>query len=181
MLELSKNTLGHSRQIFNVSESGYDFHGNQLDLHTKKLRGLSLAVSDFYKVLEEMGMEKEVLVVLSSEFGRTMKSNEDGTDHGWGGHSFMLCGDPEFNGGQVLGKVMTDLKLDGENAYTNRARIIPTTAIEQMMAPALKWFGVDDAAMDYVLPNLKNFRTDEGNPESAFLQGVFGEIKPIVS
>jgi hypothetical protein len=76
---------------------------------------------------------------------------------------------------------MTDLKLDGENAYTNRARIIPTTAIEQMMAPALKWFGVDDAAMDYVLPNLKNFRTDEGNPESAFLQGVFGEIKPIVS
>ncbi len=173
MLKVSKDGLGHKRQIFNVSEAGYDFHGNQLEGHTKKMRALSLAVSDFYKALEEMGMEEEVLVILSSEFGRTMKSNADGTDHGWGGHSFMLCGDSAFNGGQVFGEVMTDLKLNGANAYTNRARIIPTTAIEQMMAPALKWFGVDEATMAHALPNLVNFRTNSTDPESAFLQGVF--------
>lgn len=172
MIKLSKS-MGYNRQIFNVSESGYDFHGNQLETHSKKLRALSLGVSDLYKALEEMGMEEEVLIVLSSEFGRTLKSNEDGTDHGWGGHSFMLCGDPSFNGGEVFGTVMTDLKLDGENAHTNRARIIPTTAIEQMLAPTLKWFGVENGTMEYVLPNLKNFKTKDEDVESSFLQNVF--------
>ncbi|MEA1953983.1 MAG: DUF1501 domain-containing protein [Campylobacterota bacterium] len=174
MIKVSKS-MGHKRQILNVSEAGYDFHGNQVEGHTKKMRALSLAVSDFYKAIEEMGMQEEVLVVLSSEFGRTMKSNADGTDHGWGGHSFMLCGDPAFNGGKVFGEVMTDLKLDGPNAYTNRARIIPTTSLEQMYAPALKWFGVDETTMAHVLPNLSNFRTDD-TIESAFLQGVFNSI-----
>jgi len=175
MLKLSKNSLGHNRQIFNISEAGFDFHGEQVDGHSKKLRALSMGISDFYKALEEMKMEKEVLVILTSEFGRTVKSNEDGTDHGWGGHSFMLCGDDNFNGGNVLGKVMTNVELDGPNAYTNRARIIPTTSIEQMLAPALDWFGVDETTMAHVLPNLVNFRTDATDAKSAFLEGVFSE------
>lgn len=173
MIKLTKDNFGSNRHIFSVEDSGYDFHGGQFEAHTKRLRSMSMAVSDFYKVLEEMEMENEVLVVLTSEFGRTMKSNADGTDHGWGGHSFMLCGDPAFNGGNVFGEVMTDLSLNGVNAYTDRARIIPTTATEQMLAPALKWFGVDNDTMGDVFPNLGKFRTDEFDPESAFLQGVF--------
>jgi len=173
MLELCKTDLKRNRQIFNVSESGYDFHGGHVEAHTKKLRALSMGVSDFYKALEEMEMEEEVLVILSSEFGRTLKSNEDGTDHGWGGHSFMLCGDPTFNGGNIFGEVMTDLRLTGKNAHTNRARIIPTTSIEQMMAPALEWFGVDETTMAKVFPNLSNFRTDVNVAKSSFLEDVF--------
>ncbi len=173
MIKISKDGLSVQRQIFYVRQAGHDVHGKQIDTHSKLMRAVSLGVSDFYKALEEMGLEKDVLLVSVSEFGRTMRNNGDGTDHGWGGHSFMLCGDPNFNGGKVYGDVLTDLNFTGVNAYTNRARIIPTTAIEQMLAPALKWFGVDGATMEKVLPNLKNFRTEADNAESAFLQGVF--------
>ncbi len=173
MIKLSKETLSHNRQIFYVRGTGYDSHSDQVHQHSRNLRTVSLGISDLYKALEEMGIAENVLIVTTSEFGRTLKNNGDGTDHGWGGHSFMLTGDGSFNGGQVFGEVMTDLALDGVNAHTDRARIIPTTSIEQMLAPALKWFGVDDALMATVLPNLVNFRTDAGDTESAFLQGVF--------
>ena len=161
------------RQIFYVRQAGHDVHGKQVDTHSKHLRAISLAVSDFYKALEAMGLEEKVLLVSMSDFGRTIKSNSDGTDHGWGGHSFMMCGDAKFNGGKVYGDVLEDLSLEGVNAYTKRARIIPTTSIEQTLAPALKWFGVDDATMAETLPNLENFRTDVNSAESAFLEGVF--------
>ncbi len=173
MIKISKDGLSVQRQIFYVRQAGHDVHGKQIDTHSKLMRAVSLGVSDFYKALEEMGLEKDVLLVSVSEFGRTMRNNGDGTDHGWGGHSFMLCGDPNFNGGKVYGDVLTDLNFTGVNAYTSRARIIPTTAIEQMLAPALDWFGVDNATMEKVLPNLKNFRTEADNAKSAFLQDVF--------
>ncbi|MCH9813265.1 MAG: DUF1501 domain-containing protein [Epsilonproteobacteria bacterium] len=175
MIQISKEGLEHKRQIFYVRGTGYDSHSDQVERHSRNLRTVSLAISDFYKALESMGLEEDVLVISTSEFGRTLKSNGDGTDHGWGGHSFMLSGNPQFSGGKVFGHVMTDLSLNGVNAYTSRARIIPTTAIEQMLAPALKWFGVPEATMAHVLPNLQNFKTDESNIESAFLQGVFNE------
>jgi hypothetical protein len=86
----------------------------------------------------------------------------------------MLTGDTSFNGGQTFGTVMTDLSLNGENSYTSRGRVIPTTSIEQMLAPALRWFGVEDGLMTTVLPNLNNFKTDsDANLETAFLQNVF--------
>jgi uncharacterized protein (DUF1501 family) len=172
MIELSKNSLNHNRQIFYVNSNSYDSHSGQIEAHSRNLRTISLGVGDLYKALEEMGIHEEVLVILTSEFGRTLATNGDGTDHGWGGHSFMVSGDPSFNGGQIFGEVMTDLSLDGVNSYTNKSRIIPTTSIEQMLAPALDWFGVDETLMKSVLPNLENFKRDS-NYSSAFLQGVF--------
>lgn len=173
MIKLGQSHLSYNRQIFYVQLGGFDSHSGQIEDHTVNLRSVSLALSDFYKALEEMGLDDKVLALSTSDFGRTLQSNGDGTDHGWGGHSFMLCGDSSFNGGQTFGTIMTDLSLTGANAHTNKARMIPTTSIEQMLAPALKWFGVDDALMETILPNLSNFRTDVNSAESAFLQGVF--------
>jgi uncharacterized protein (DUF1501 family) len=172
MIDLSKNSLNHKRQIFYINTNDYDSHSNQIDKHSRNLRTISMGLNDFYKAIEEMGQQEEVLVILTSEFGRTLATNGDGTDHGWGGHSFILCGDPTFNGGQIFGEVMTDLALDGVNAYTNKSRIIPTTSIEQMFAPVLGWFGVDETLMRIALPNLENFKTDD-TYQSAFLNGVF--------
>ncbi len=176
MIKVSKDELQVKRQIFYVRQAGHDVHGKQIDTHSKLMRAMSLGLSDFYKALQEMGLDKDVLLISSSEFGRTMRNNGDGTDHGWGGHSFMLCGDDTFNGSQVFGDILSDLSFTGANAYTNRARIIPTTSIEQMMAPALKWFGVDEETMKYVLPNLKNFQVDNGDFSSAYLKGVFSNV-----
>jgi len=175
MIKLGQSDLTYKRQIFYVGQGGYDSHSGQIEDHGLNLRALSLALSDFYKSLEEMGLSDKVMVVSTSDFGRTLKSNGDGTDHGWGGHSFMLCGDSTFKGGKTFGTVMSDLSLTGVNAHTNKARIIPTTSIEQMLAPALNWFGVDEAVMQTVLPNLANFKTSNDNFESAFLQNVFTE------
>jgi uncharacterized protein (DUF1501 family) len=166
MVELSKNNLGHKRQIFYVTSNDYDSHSGQVNEHSQNLRTISLGISDFYKALEEMNLHEEVMVILTSEFGRTLYTNGDGTDHGWGGNSFLLCGDPNFNGGNIFGEVMEDFSL---YSYTEKARIIPTTSIEQMLAPVLNWFGVDEVLMSSVLPNLQNF----GSGEDAFLQGVF--------
>jgi uncharacterized protein (DUF1501 family) len=102
-----------------------------------------------------------------------MQSNGDGTDHGWAGHSFILCGDPTFQGGQIFGTVLDDVALDSVQAYTRKARFIPTTSIEQMLAPALDWFGVDESLMATVLPNLSNFKTDDSDYKSSFLNNVF--------
>jgi len=176
MIKVSQTeALSAKRQIFYVRQGGHDVHGNQVDSHSRLMRAISLGISDFYKALEAMGMEEDVLIISSSEFGRTMRNNGDGTDHGWGGHSFIVSGDPTFNGGKVYGDVLEDLGFEGINAYTNRARIIPTTATEQILAPALKWFGVTNNIMAEVLPNLENFRDPDNseNVESAFLQGVF--------
>jgi len=174
MIRVSERDLNYKRQIFYIKASRYDSHSNQSNQHSVNLRSLSLALSDFYKALEEMGLDEQVLVISTSEFGRTLLSNGDGTDHGWGGHSFMLTGDTSFNGGQTFGTIMTDLSLDGENSYTSRGRVIPTTSIEQMLAPALRWFGVDNELMTTVLPNLNNFKTDSNaSLETAFLQNVF--------
>ena len=171
-IDLGKNVLNFNRQIFYINSNNYDSHSDQIESHSRNLRSISLGVNDFYKALEEMNLHEEVLVILTSEFGRTLATNGDGTDHGWGSHSFILCGDPSFNGGQIFGEVMTDLALDGENAYTNKSRIIPTTSIEQMLAPVLDWFGVEESLMTSILPNLENFKTT-ADYDSAFLQGVF--------
>jgi len=173
MIKVGKDTLNHTRQIIYVRLPGFDSHSQQTLGQANNLRAISLAVSDFQKALEEMNLADQVLTLSLSDFGRTLKNNSDGTDHGWGGHNFMMTGDSSFQGGNVLGTVMTDLTLNGINAYTEKGRIIPTTSIEQMLAPALKWFGVDNTLMATILPNLSNFRTNVNDVESSFLQGIF--------
>ena len=173
MIKVGKDALGYKRQIIYVGFAGFDSHGAQSVNHANNLRSISIAMSDFQKALEEMGMDQEVLTVSMSEFGRTLLNSGDGADHGWGGHSFMMTGDQSFNGGNVFGTVMDDLRLEGVNTYTAKGRMIPTTSVEQMMAPCLKWFGVEDTLMPDILPNLVNFKTDPNEYNSAFLQGVF--------
>ncbi|CAA6808414.1 MAG: Unknown protein [uncultured Sulfurovum sp.] len=173
MIKLSESNLSYKRQVFYLQLGGFDSHSGQAEDHSRNLRSLSLALSDFYKALEAMGLDDKVLTVSTSDFGRTILSNGDGTDHGWAGHSFMICGDKNFQGGKTFGTVLEDVSITSTHAYTKKGRFIPTTSIEQMLAPALQWFGVDDTLMSTVLPNLSNFRTNISDPKSAFLQEVF--------
>jgi uncharacterized protein (DUF1501 family) len=124
-------------------------------------------------VLVLVTLEENVLTLNTSDFGRSMQSNGDGTDHGWAGHSFMLCGDPSFQGGKIFGTVLDDVSLSSVHAHTKKGRFIPTTSIEQMLAPTLDWFGVDESLMATIFPNLSNFKTDASDYKSSFLSGVF--------
>ena len=177
-IKLGKDNFGYKRQVFYTAMGGFDFHSAQPIDHLQRLRTISLAISDFYKALEEMGLQDKVLLATTSDFGRTLLSNGDGSDHGWGGHQFIVCGDPTFNGGTILGDDIGSYHLGSSNNFyptqkDSKGRLIPTTSIEQMFAPILDWFGVNESTMASAFPNLENFRTDSNDYRSAFLSNMF--------
>ena len=147
------NANGLSRQIFYVEDGGYDSHHDQAETHSRKLRGLSMGLGDFYRALESMGLQDKVTLITVSEFGRSTGNNDNGTDHAWGGSYFML-------GGAVQGGLygtLPDLTLASDDDLTHKGRLIPTTSFTQYYATALKWFGLDDTELNAVLPELPNF------------------------
>jgi len=149
---IGKNS-GLKRQIFYTFDAGYDTHGNQWIQHPTNLRGLSLALGDFYRALEDMGMENEVTLILVSEFGRSLGDNGNGTDHAWGNHYFAL-------GGAVKGGIygdLPDLNLESEDDIDHKGRLIPKISMSQYYGTVLKWFGMSDSELDRILPELKNF------------------------
>jgi uncharacterized protein (DUF1501 family) len=144
---------GLKREIFFISDGGYDTHSNQTQQHARKLRGVSLGLGDFYKALESLGMENEVTLMSVSDFGRSTGNNGDGSDHAWGGNSFVLGG--AVQGGRY--GTLPDLTLGGEDDYTHKGRLIPTISNTQYFATVLKWFGVDTENLHRILPELNNF------------------------
>jgi len=144
---------GLKKEIFFVYDGGYDTHNDQATQHSKKLRGLSLSLGDYYKALEALGMQDQVTLLSCSDFGRSTGNNDDGTDHAWGGSYFVL-------GGAVKGGLygeLPDLTLGSDDDITQKGRLIPTTSYTQYYATVLKWFGVTDNELDLLLPELKNF------------------------
>jgi uncharacterized protein (DUF1501 family) len=80
--------------------------------------------------------------------------------------------DGAFKGGQMLGD-LPDVRIEGDDDYSDKGRIIPTTAQDQLNATLCRWFGVDDALMPTLFPNLQNFETVSGDVGSAYLDGLF--------
>ena len=171
MLYISKKDLSFKRQIIYVKYGGFDFHSGQTMDHTKKLRSLSLVLSDFYKALSDLGMQNEVVLATTSDFGRTLLGNGDGTDHGWGGHQIVMGG--ALNEAKILGDVPNSLDLaNSDYLVTSKGRLLPTTSIDSMMAPILDWFGIDENTLKFAFPNLMNFATDNNDYKSAFLNNL---------
>lgn len=170
-------TGGYNRQIFMVSLGSFDTHSDQASQHPLLLRELSLGLSKFQTAMEELGHEKKVTTFSMSDFGRTLGNNGDGTDHGWGGHHFVMGGDGNasagsLKGGQMLGN-LPDVRIDGDDDYSDKGRIIPTTSQDQLNATLCRWFGVEDALMPTLFPNLQNFEVVSGDADSAYLNGLF--------
>ncbi len=148
---------GLKRQIFFVYDGGYDTHNNQSAQHSRKLRGLSLGIGDFQKALVEMGMENEVTTFNISDFGRSIGDNGDGTDHAWGSNLFVV-------GGAVKGGLygtLPDLTLGSQDDLSHKGRLIPTTSMSQYYGTIVKWFGADEAMIQKIVPELKNFTTQD--------------------
>ena len=171
------NSTEYNRQIFMVSLGGFDTHSEQDTKHPLLLRELSLALASFQKALEDKGLENQVTTFTMSDFGRTLGNNGDGTDHAWGAHHMVMGGDGthkagNFNGGQVFGQ-LPEMVLDGADDYSDRGRIIPSTSQDQLNASLCRWFGVDNALMPTLFPNLANFGASPGDINSAYLDDLF--------
>ncbi len=150
---------GTGRQLFFVRFGGWDTHDNQVDKHAQRLLHLSKSLDAFYAALAELGVENQVTAFTASEFGRSLTPNNNGTDHGWGGHSLVMGG--AVRGGDIYG-IMPRIERNSPDAVED-GRIIPTTSVEQYAATLARWFGLDEAGIDAVFPNLGNFsRRDLG-------------------
>jgi len=117
-------TAGVSAKIYNVSLAGFDTHSGQINAQSRLLQQLSEGVAAFQKDIEEHGVDKDVLVMTFSEFGRRVSQNNgNGTDHGTAAPQFII-------GSSVKGGIygdypsLTDLdagdlkfKVDFRNVY----------------------------------------------------------------
>ena len=143
------------RQLFFSSQGGYDTHGGQLGDQANLLRDLSDALVAFQSATESLGLGNSVTTFTLSDFGRTFKpATNAGTDHGWGNYAFVLGG--AVKGGDLYG-TLPSLVLNGPDDVSDAGRWIPTTSLEQYAAPMVRWLGIAEADMPYVLPNMGAF------------------------
>ncbi|MGB1139831.1 MAG: DUF1501 domain-containing protein [Halioglobus sp.] len=148
-----RNELGAKRQVFFVAAGGFDTHSNQAN----DLPGLQQAISDaigaFYQATEELGVANDVTTFTAADFGRTLTVNGDGTDHGWGGHHFVVGG--AVRGGDIYGDI--PVSQLGHDQDAGNGRLIPTTSVEQFAAPLGRWFGLNGQELNEALPGLSAF------------------------
>lgn len=151
----ARSSLKVSRQTFFVGMGDFDTHGDQNRRQDLLMTQLNDALAAFYAATVELGVADKVTTFTTSDFGRTLSSNGDGTDHGWGGHQFIMGN--AIQGGNIYG-TMPELAL-GSNDDMGEGRIIPSTSIDQYAATLAGWFGVPSNIYADVFPNLGNFDT----------------------
>ena len=81
---------GLGTRIFYTAHAGYDHHANELKTHPGLLQDLSGAIMDFFQDLRDHDASDEVSMLVFTEFGRRMRDNGSGTDHGSGGGAFII-------------------------------------------------------------------------------------------
>jgi uncharacterized protein (DUF1501 family) len=82
--------VGLDTRVFYTLQSGYDTHSAQLFTHSNLLSELSSALKAFLDDLTAARLADRVVVLLFSEFGRTVSENGSaGTDHGTAGPVFL--------------------------------------------------------------------------------------------
>ncbi len=148
-----REQLQMHRQIFFVSTGGFDSHDDQLERQPPLLRDVSDSISAFYQATVELGVASSVTTFTQSDFGRTLTSNGDGTDHGWGGVQLVL-GDA-VRGRELYGRYPR-LEIGGPDDV-RRGRLIPGISADQYAATLARWIGVPDEDLGHVAPHLHNF------------------------
>jgi len=148
-----RERLGMSRQVFFVATGGFDTHDDQLADQPGLLGNVSASLEAFYKATVELGVASSVTAFTQSDFGRTLTSNGDGSDHAWGGVQ-LVVGDA-VRGRTLYGSYPT-LEIGGPQDVGG-GRFIPAISSDQYAATLAKWFGVDDALLPTVAPSIGNF------------------------
>jgi len=151
--------LGAKRQVFFVSLGGFDLHDNLIAQQPALLDRVSAAMTAFYNATVEMGVANKVTAFTASDFGRTLASNGDGSDHGWGSHHLMV-------GGAVKGKAfygapppvsVGSTAAAADQWHVGQGRLLPSTSVDQYAATLAQWFGVANAELTGILPNISHF------------------------
>lgn len=156
----ARNRLNMERQVFFVNVGGWDHHDEVLNIQSEMLGNISRGLSEFQNTLDTMGIADCVTTFTISDFGRTLTSNGNGSDHAWGGNVMVMGG--SVNGGEVYG-VYPELGLNN-NRDVGGGVIIPTTSTDEYFAELALWMGVSPNDLNVVLPNIGNFYSP-GSPQ----------------
>lgn len=154
---------GLRRQVFFVSLGGFDLHDGLLAQHAGLLQQVAQALSGFDQAVQQMGMDRQVTTFTASDFGRTLSSNGDGSDHGWGGHHLVMGG--AVAGGQFFGQLPPP-GLEGDEHHVGQGRLLPTMAVDQLAASLARWMGVGESDLGAIAPH-------HGEFDASVLAGLF--------
>jgi uncharacterized protein (DUF1501 family) len=129
---------GLGTRVFYAQLGGFDVHGNQSAMQEKLWRNVSRAVSDFFADLREHHASDNVVMMVFTEFGRRIKDNGNGTDHGSGGGAFLI-GD-RVNGGfyAEYPSLAPQHQVSGDMKFNNDFRSLYSTVLDG-------WFGINPA------------------------------------
>jgi uncharacterized protein (DUF1501 family) len=151
---------GSIRQTFFIQIGGWDHHSGVISLQSQMLPEVSAAIGSFYSQLAALGLQNNVTLYTASDFGRSLTSNGQGSDHAWGGNQLVV-------GGSVIGKKIygsfPSLALNPvvgaelNPLDTGSGRLIPTTSCDTFFAELALWLGVSKTDLPLVLPNIGNF------------------------
>ncbi|MEP4079739.1 DUF1501 domain-containing protein [Haloferula sp.] len=151
------------RQTVFVEYGGWDHHSELLNTQAGMYASMDQSLYAFQSALETLGLADDVVTFSASDFGRTLRSNGQGTDHAWSGNQFVMGG--PIGGGQIIGNYPS-LAIDGPDDIGRGGRIFPRMSPDEYFCELLRWFGVSNGDMDIVLPNIRNFYdpTSSSNP-----------------
>ena len=141
-------SAGVGTRIYYAQHGGFDTHGNLVAAHAKLWQDVSAAIGDFTEDLKEHGLWDDTLILVWSEFGRRIKDNGTGCDHGSGGVSFVIGG--SVNGGLYGEFPSLEEKdhLEGDLHFSNDFRSSYAAILED-------WLGLD--AVPIVHGNFEKF------------------------
>ena len=151
--------LGAKRQVFFVSLGGFDTHDALLTTHPTLMTRLGAAMRAFHDAMVEIGAADKVTAFTASDFGRTLTSNADGSDHGWGSMHFVM-------GGAVHGRDFygtPPVVANNGPDDVGQGRLLPALGVDQYGATLASWFGVAGGNMSTVLPNIVNYNPSTWN------------------
>ena len=128
------HTANLGTRIFYTQHGGYDHHAQEMPAHDRLMGELSQGITDFLTDLEEHNASEEIVMLVFTEFGRRMRDNGSGTDHGSGGGAFII-------GNRVKGGLYSEYPsiepsewLNGEDLkHTFDYRGVYGTLLEQHM------------------------------------------------
>ena len=125
-------------RVYYTSMGNFDSHAGQVPVQAKLLHELSPALRDFTDDVKEHGRENDVVILMFTEFGRRVRDNGSGTDHGWGGGAFVF-GKPVAGGmyGEYPSLKEADL-VEGDLRFNNDFRCTYSTILE-------RWMGLEAA------------------------------------
>ena len=152
---------GYKRQIFLLDFGLFDTHTNQrgsaATTQDSLLASVGKGLAAFDASNRASGMDDNVVTLMMSEFGRTVRPGSGGgSEHGWGNH-WLTFGGP-VAGGQVLG-TFPSFQLGGtdDGDRNKNGRHVPTLATDQVGATLMQWLGLPSSLLHEVFPKLANF------------------------